>query len=94
MHGIVAADAFAIPSCYTVFTGGRDVEGNGFKYEDYASALGYAVTRVEIGSATTREGVIAAIDQLPTRPPVDFVLNDLEMTLQVLRAGARGLCVI
>ncbi len=95
LHGIVAADAFAVPSCYAVFKGGRDVEGEGYKYDDYASALGYAVTRVEIGPATTREGVIAAIDQIPVRPPpAASVLDDLEMTLQVLRAAARGLCVI
>jgi len=95
LHGIVTADAFGIPSCYAVFEGGRVVEGDGFKYADYASALGYGITRVEVGAGTTRDGLIAAIDQIPPRPlPPAETIGDLEMTLQVLRAGVRGLCII
>ena len=95
LHGLVTADAFGIPSCYAVFNGGRDVEGEGFKYADYASALGYEITRVEIGAETTREGVIGVIDQIAPRPsPGSAITADLEMTLHVLRAGARGLCVV
>jgi len=95
LHGLVTADAFGIPSCYAVFSSGRDVEGAGFKYGDYASALGYEIAQVEIGSTTTREGLLGAIDQTASRPPVaEAITAELEMTLAVLRAGARGLCVI
>lgn len=95
LHGLVTADALGIPSAYAVLRGGREVEGAGFKYADYASALGRRVLELEIGPDTTREAVIAAIDARGSIPPVpDTLLDELTMTLAVLRAGSRGLCTI
>ena len=64
-----------------------------FEFNDCASALGYEVTSVTPSPDVTREGLIAAIDQAPKPAPVpDAVLDDLAMTVQVLRGAARGLC--
>jgi hypothetical protein len=95
LHGLVTADAFGIPSVYAIFAGGRDVEGEGFKYADYSSALGYEITPAQIGLGTTAASVIDIIDALPARPvPDPAIRRDIEMTLHVLRAGALGLCTI
>ncbi len=95
LHGIVTADAFGIPSAYAVFEGGRSVEGGGFKYADYSSALDYDIASVYVCSGTNYASVIDAIDILPARKlPGRALRKDLEMTLHVLRAGALGLCSI
>jgi len=95
LHGIVTADAFGVPSAYAIFEGGRNVEGDGFKYADYSSAVGYEITSVYVGAGTSCPAVMSAIDALAVRNLPDSMLRkDLEMTLHVLRAGALGLCSI
>jgi hypothetical protein len=93
LHGVVVADAFGIPNVRVTFAGGRTLAGGDFRFGDHASSLGYEAGTVAVGEETTREGLMAAIDQAPPHPAVPAAtLNDLETTLQVLRGAARGWC--
>ncbi len=95
LHGIVAADAFGIRNCQLVFSEGRELEGAGFKYRDYASALGYHMPRITLGKETTFHKIVDLIDGIQSaRVDVTPIVNELEMTVALLRGDRRGLCQI
>lgn len=95
LHGIITADAFGIPNCQLIFSGGRELEGDGFKYEDYSSALGYHMPRTTVDESATFSGVVERLDIIqPKKDSLDPILSALEMTVHLLRGDRAGLCVI
>jgi hypothetical protein len=86
--GNVLADAFGIPHIRLTAQPGAD-----FAADDHASALGYEITTIAWDERNTREGLLGAIDLAPAHGPVpQATLDDLTMTVQLLRGCARGLC--
>jgi hypothetical protein len=95
LHGLITADAFDIPNCQLVFSHGRELEGAGFKYEDYASALSYHMPRMTLDDGISFGSLVERLDMMqPARADLAPVIGELELTMHVLRGQARGLCQI
>jgi hypothetical protein len=95
LHGLITADAFEIPHCQLVFSHGRELEGAAFKYQDYASALNYHMPRMTLAEPISFETLVQRLDMMqPGRGTLAPVIDELELTMNVLRGEGRGLCQI
>jgi len=85
LHGLIAADAFEIPNCQVVFGAGRELEGGGFKYDDYSSALGYNIFRVTIQNRVSMAYLLSEIDRIDQNSKaLEFCLEGLTASLNIL----------
>jgi hypothetical protein len=95
LHGIIVADAFDVPNAFGLFKDGRSLEGDGFKYNDYGSALGRSIEPLVLQEGVTVSHICEYIEgNWNACPNLDQIVDDLELTVEVLRAAARGLCSI
>lgn len=95
LHGLIVADAFNVPNAFGQFADGRELEGGGFKYGDYGSPLERPVMPIILSSNVDPQEVCSHIKRSwQPSPHIDHLVEELEMSVAVLRAAASGLCTI
>jgi len=74
LHGIIAADAYSIPSLWVEFS--NKVLGNGFKFVDYFKSVGRDVEdSVVISSAMSLSYILNAFDEYKIEIDLDALIK-------------------
>jgi len=73
LHGLVAADAYGIPSIHAQLT--NKIRGGDFKYKDYYQSIGHEHEVVRIGPSTTLDTVIKAAKKHPIQLDIAQLLD-------------------
>jgi pyruvyltransferase len=91
LHGLILADSLSIPNRWLELNRGPEIiTGAGFKYRDYYSIFGMRPEPFRMGSATTLDEVINAIDHSP-RPGLEPIKSSLRSSLTQIKDSIRPL---
>lgn len=86
LHGLIVADALGVPNAFAELDDGRTLEGDGFKYQDYISAVGGELSSVQTSDVNRILSDIEYAEQNYTRPKMEACIEML--TLSALRIRA------
>lgn len=79
------ADAFGIPNAFAHFTDGREIEGDGYKYQDYITAVGGEMLKIHTEETDQTIKDIEKIMDRYSRPTLLSCIKQLTDSAQRMR---------